>query len=182
MKKSTHFRVRVFWLLPSMEKYLIGLLMISIIFIGFTLDGCTKTINIRYFPIQKESHDIFPLGAIEGTLAVENGSLRVARNDATGITTLPIWPSGYSYRVKNGKVEVLDDEGVIVARTSDRVSIGGGEAEASSLDQSIAQPLPGDCPGPYWLVGGVIKDYTLELEKARKKLGLPEPQTTNTGE
>ena len=140
------------------------------------LTGCssTETPIVKYLPVQNTTHDINPLGAIEGTLIVEDGYVLVARNDAGNQTLLPIWPYRYSFKVTKGIVEIKDKEGAVVARIGDHVVIGSGEASDSIVNSLVVQSIPEDCHHTRWLVGGTILNRTLELEQARNKLGLTE--------
>ena len=44
-----------------------------------------------------------------------------------------VWPYGYSWRDAGDTIEVLDEEGIVVARTGDEVQMGGGEASAGDV-------------------------------------------------
>jgi len=90
---------------------------------------------------------------ITGELVVTNGCLRV--NDKYGNNVLLIWPPGFSPHTEPGIIQVLDSTSQIVASVGDWVEIGGGEVPPTYLD--LVDPLPADCPGPYWLVGEYIK-------------------------
>ena len=37
----------------------------------------------------------------------------------------------------------------------EEISIGGGEAPLSEAQTFVEEPLPSDCPGPYWVVGEI---------------------------
>lgn len=65
---------------------------------------------------------------IEGEL-VENETWGLILRDPSGIERVVVWPSGYSGR-RNGRVALLDENGVVVAHAGDRVHLEGGEDQA----------------------------------------------------
>jgi len=90
---------------------------------------------------------------ITGELVATNGCLRV--KDKYGNNVLLIWPVGFSPHTEQGIIQVLDSTGQAVASVGDWVEIGGGEVPPTYLD--LVDPLPENCPEPYWLVGDYIK-------------------------
>ncbi|AKG52731.1 hypothetical protein DGWBC_0039 [Dehalogenimonas sp. WBC-2] len=108
--------------------------------------------SITYFPIQQE---ISPSPAVlgRGKLVLEDGCLRLW----TGKSYLLIWPPGYSYRTIESDVEVIDEKGDIVARTSQYKKFGGGEVPSIKLLTGSSPPENGR--GPYWMVGEVVGNW-----------------------
>lgn len=95
---------------------------------------------------------------ITGELVITNGCLRV--NDTYGESVLLIWPPGFSTHPEQESIQVLDSTGKRVASVGDWVEVGGGEVPTPTY-LGLIDPLPKNCPGPYWLVGEYIKkiDY-----------------------
>lgn len=68
-----------------------------------------------------------PAALIEGQL-IQDASAGSAV--MVGSTSMRIrWPVGYSGRRAAGEVEILDQQGRVVARTGTRIRLGGGEME-----------------------------------------------------
>ena len=70
--------------------------------------------------------------------------------------TLPIWPPEYSLRMADGLVEILNGSGEVVAREGAEVVLHGGAIPHSWESENYRQlytNIPGDCYGPYWIVG-----------------------------
>ncbi len=89
---------------------------------------------------------------IEGLLVVDKRCLRVIDGDTS---YLPIWPAGVSLYQADTLIEIHTAQGQIVARVGEPIFLGGGEVPADALPEVIEpviQPVPADCPGPYWVV------------------------------
>ena len=85
-----------------------------------------------------------------GELTSDNGCLRVRTID--GADYLLIWP--------NTAEMTADGQGVragvsLTFSVGDEMRMGGGEAKFSHVQKIVQQPIPSDCPGPYWLVGEI---------------------------
>jgi hypothetical protein len=74
----------------------------------------------------------------------------------SGITDyLPIWPPEYSLYFKDGKVEVADGNGKVIASEGSDLLVNGGSIPHSWDSEAYRQlyyDVPGDCFGPYWIV------------------------------
>lgn len=75
----------------------------------------------------------------------------------SGLTDyLPLWPATYAARFENDQIEIVDGSGQRVARIGEEVILDGG-AIAGGWDseqyRQLYYELPGDCHGPYWIVG-----------------------------
>jgi hypothetical protein len=105
------------------------------------------------FPQRINTPSAYTDALITGELVVTNGCLRV--KEKYGNNVLLIWPVGFSPHTEQGIIQVLDSTGQAVASVGDWVEIGGGEVPPTYLD--LVDPLPENCPGPYWLVGDYIK-------------------------
>jgi hypothetical protein len=79
-----------------------------------------------------------------GDLVQDADGCVVLRNGPT-VTRL-VWPKGYSGRKTTTSIEIVDQHGVVVARTGQRVSIGGG-----GTPTPVAQPCANGSAG-VWLV------------------------------
>ena len=89
---------------------------------------------------------------IEGELVIEHGCIRVEKID--GVDLLLIWPPGFELSVDGGDVRISDDTGTSLS-VGEEVRIGGGGAPLALVQVLVEQPLPNDCPGPYWVVGEI---------------------------
>lgn len=100
----------------------------------------------------------FEEALLTGTLDYdENGCWRVSNEKAS---FLIIWPFGFTATAMIGAPQVLDANGEVVGTTGMEISLGGGarEAEAAAAFEEEHPDLPSDqCPGPYWVVGEVMK-------------------------
>jgi hypothetical protein len=102
-----------------------------------------KPRTVSYFPVQKEVPETSLLLLLEGKLEIDaDGCLRV--NDY-----LILWPYGYSYRVENEDILIIDERGNIAAHVGDNVGVGGASGYLSN--DKLVQPLSEDCEGPFWL-------------------------------
>jgi hypothetical protein len=69
---------------------------------------------------------------------------------------LPLWPPDYTATVEDGVIAIVDGSGQVVARVGEQVVLGGGPIPHSWDSEEYRQlyhELPGDCYGPYWIVG-----------------------------
>lgn len=117
-----------------------------------------------FFPVQKEPDPsyIYPAALAEGKLVLDNSNLRLkpswGKGDVWSKGELLVWPYGYSLRIMDKQIQVIDNDGQLVARVGDKIKVGGGEVPAEIVEEYIGQPLPDDCEGPYWLVSEVIEN------------------------
>src|SRR5258706_5805800 len=121
--------------------------------------GCSKNIGVThtptlFFPQQKETPNAIMDALLVGKLMLVNDCLRV--NDENNNSFLPIWPQGFSARLNDGIIEVVDENDQLIAQVDDNLRIGGGEMPGQSIKGYTLQPLPDNCPGPYWIVGDKI--------------------------
>lgn len=97
---------------------------------------------------------------IIGTLIEESGCLRIV-SDFESESFLVVWPPHYSLDADSAPFQILDHsrDDQIVARLGQEVHMGGGETRSfhhASVPDDLEQQIPRDCPGPYWISGGVI--------------------------
>jgi hypothetical protein len=63
-----------------------------------------------------------------------------------------LWPDGYTAKTApNGRTQVLDENGTVVATEGEPLMLGGGEVGAS-FDTQAFQETPEACGHDYWLV------------------------------
>jgi len=89
-----------------------------------------------------------------GQLALANGCLRL--NVIDEISILLIWQPSFSARTEQGITQVVDNTGQVVASVGDYVEMSGGFSD-DPTGIGLKEPLPKDCPGPYWLIGDEIR-------------------------
>ena len=81
-----------------------------------------------------------------GELILTDGCFRLQRAESDSIYLL-IWPRGFSARLENGRYQVLDDEGDVVAQVGDFLHLSGGEIP-SDMASGFAEALPAQCSWP----------------------------------
>ena len=105
-----------------------------------------------HFPQQREGLDVLE-ALLEGQLVLEDGCLRAT--SVNGTDYLLIWPHGYELTVDGQEIRIRDGSGVSLS-VGEEVRIGGGTRKLAHVRTLVEQPLPDDCPGPYWIVGEVL--------------------------
>lgn len=133
---------------PSKAIFIL-LLLVTVMF----ATACTPP-SITYFPVQQESGAPSPAALGAGKLVLKDGCLRL---EWGGTSHLLIWPHGYDYRISGGNIEVLDENGQVVARTGQYKKFGGGEVPSIKLLTGSSPPE--NSRGPYWMVGEVVGNW-----------------------
>lgn len=108
---------------------------------------------VAHFPQQANTPNAYLAALIGGELVLANGCLRVGTAD--GNSSLLVWDPSFSIREDQGVVQIINGAGEVVASVGDLVIIGGGFVPKPTY-MELTEPLPEDCPGPYWLVGDSI--------------------------
>jgi len=94
---------------------------------------------------------------VSGILRLFNPQRCPRIQSENGLTdTLPIWPPEYSIRMTDGLVEILNGTGEVVAQEGEEVVLHGGAIPHNWDSENYRQlytNIPGDCYGPYWIVG-----------------------------
>lgn len=91
-----------------------------------------------------------------GELISDNGCLRL-RDIDVGDNYLLIWPHTAEMTPDGQGVRVRDNSGASLSfSVGDEIWMGGGETSFSHVRKRVRQPIPSDCPGPYWLVGETV--------------------------
>jgi hypothetical protein len=112
-----------------------------------------------FFPRQK-AVDVVMEAILIGKLVKVDGCLRI--NDSNSVTSyLVVWPFGYSLKIANGMIMVMDGAGKMRVRVGEEVFVSGGETKTvegiAALDEQLKRELSTRCPGPYWLVGSEVR-------------------------
>ena len=104
-----------------------------------------------HFPLLREEGVVME-AALKGELVLENGCLRVKSVNGAGY--LLIWPKRHKLTVDGEDIRIIADSGVSLS-VGEEIRIGGGTLPLRLVQTMLEQPLPSDCPGPYWIVGDV---------------------------
>jgi hypothetical protein len=101
----------------------------------------------------------YPSALLEGRLEERSGCLFAAADNERWLL---LWPEGYSPRIENGRVEVLDGKGSLVAREGKELKVGGGENRPREVGGATASEkwateltgvdIPERCGDVYWIV------------------------------
>lgn len=94
------------------------------------------------------------MALMEGTLVEVDGCLRMEDGHyADG--WLVLWPFGADIRAGGDRIEVINEDGELVARVGDRLRAGGGVVENTRSMAGLNEMVPGmpigGCPSPYWV-------------------------------
>ena len=97
-----------------------------------------------------------------GELVSENGCLRLRRIDIDdGAGHLLIWNQTADVTADGQGVRITDEFGVSSSfSVGDKLRMGGGETNLDHVQEIVVQPIPSNCPGPYWLVGLGVAAYS----------------------
>ena len=90
------------------------------------------------FPQSINTPTVFLEALFKGELILTNGCLRV--NDTDGKSILLIWHPGFSTRMHQGIVQVVDSTGQVAASVGDFVSVGEG-FDLNPTWYGLAEPL-----------------------------------------
>ncbi|MDC0723700.1 hypothetical protein [Nannocystis bainbridge] len=108
---------------------------------------------VPVLPELRETSNAFMEALLAGTLIEQSGCLRVSP-DGKDPGHLLIWQPGYTPRRAEGRLEIVDSTGKVVARVGEPLRTGGGQASLTdSLRAQLKAPLDPACVGPYWLMG-----------------------------
>lgn len=111
--------------------------------------------NAIFFPRQRKTNGEWAaMSALtRGTLVFVNKCIRLERGRSLD-SYLLIWPPEYNLSNANGIIQIINEDGNIVASIGDRVEMSGGEIHLiSMLDGYIQEQVPPQCTGPYWIIG-----------------------------
>lgn len=130
------------------------LVIILLIVTACSDKSITTSSPAPFFPQQSDPKPDFMDALLVGELVLVDSCLRIMDTDDNNY--LPIWPQGFSLRMEKNIIQIVDDMGQIVAQVGDKLEVSGGEMPAEHITEYSAQPIPSDCPGPYWIVGNQI--------------------------
>lgn len=107
-----------------------------------------------HFPQQHgEGRSVIYEALLKGELVLENGCIRARTTDGLSDHLL-IWPPGFQLSVDGQDVRISNESGVSLT-VGQEIRIGGGELRLAHVQPLVEEPVPSDCPGPYWLVGEI---------------------------
>ena len=75
--------------------------------------------------------DAYPAALITGALLEERSGCLFAR--AGTERWLLLWPDGYTARLAQGRIEVVNEDGTVVGIEGQRLSLGGGESNPAEV-------------------------------------------------
>ncbi len=95
---------------------------------------------------------------IVGELLEVDGCLRVGTG---GESHLIIWHRNYIVTAaEDGRLQIRNGSGLLVAEVGDVVSMGGGETPA--VERVAVTEIPDHCGGPYWIAGSRVERQASE--------------------
>lgn len=153
-KKSVHL---CSWLIWMPMKLLMIVCMLTA-FLGASIacndNSADAPSPVVFFPVQVEASGME--GLLPGILKLDNGYLRIKYFDNN---YLIIWPPGYSWRIKDEKIQIINEKNQHCATVGDNILLGGGEIKSIAMVETyIGQKLPDDCEGPFWIMNDVVKE------------------------
>ena len=85
---------------------------------------------------------------IAGRLRVQGGCMYIRNGE------IPVWPSGYGVREKDGRIEIIDRRGTVVARENQHAILKGRPVSVTEpLGLELTRAMPLWCPpGNFWIV------------------------------
>ncbi len=107
-----------------------------------------------FMPQLKQRDAAFMEALLVGELVVDEGCLRVASENES---YLVIWQADYFLTDNNGRLEILDESGAVIAHGEETIYMGGGE-QPTVDDAELRQPVPEQCGGPYWRMGQFLPE------------------------
>jgi hypothetical protein len=114
-------------------------------------DGLTPVPDVD-FPQVRARTTVDLLMDLPGLLTMEDGCLRIVP-PGEEVGYLIIWQPDYFLNDNQGVLEVWDREGQVVARVGQAITLGlGGLPGDGQVETFLREPLPAQCPGPYWLM------------------------------
>ena len=115
--------------------------------------GITPVPDVVFPQLRARSTIHLDVGPLQGKLLIKDGCLRVSERDEEA-GRLIIWQPDYFLNNNQGTVEVLDREGKVVARVGEPISLTA--AGVTDWERQLREPLPEQCPGPYWVMDGIV--------------------------
>ncbi len=72
-------------------------------------------------------------GLTGGTLTIDKGYLILSHGNIVG--DIPIWPPNYNLKSDNGSVQIVDENGSLVAYIGEEVCMGGGQGSIEYIEE-----------------------------------------------
>ena len=123
---------------------------------------CTEPANPPNFP-QLSGGPVGLEAEAVGELVSENGCLRLRRIDIDdGAGRLLIWNQTADMTADGLGVRITNESGVSSSfSVGEKLRMGGGETRnLDEVQESLVQPIPGNCPGPYWVATFDVAAYS----------------------
>ena len=125
--------------------------------LGDDLPFEVNPVDSIYFPQLKIRSSSFMEALLIGTLEVEKSCLLVKQEEDDQRMVI-VWQTDYFLNDNEGKIEMLDRDGNVVARVGETLYLGGGEIGGIEADK-LQAPMPQECPSsPLWLMGEFLPE------------------------
>jgi len=100
-----------------------------------------------FFPTVRRL-DAYPSALLTAQLAERSGCLVAGVKGGSVL----LWPDGYTAKTgPDGRTQVLNENGTVIATVGEQLMVGGGEVGAT-FDTPSTQQTPDACGHHYWLV------------------------------
>ena len=120
---------------------------------------CAEPANPPNFP-QLSGGPVGLEALLEGELVSENSCLRLRKID-DGAGHLLIWNQTADMTADGQGVRITNESGESSSfSVGEKLRMGGGETYFDHVQKIVVQPIPSNCPGPYWLVGFDVAVYS----------------------
>jgi hypothetical protein len=77
--------------------------------------------------------------------------------DDFGQSYLILWPYGFSYVPKQGKIAILDKDRNVLVFVGDNIRLSGGEILNAEFEKHNPGIVQKECVGQYWLSGSLVE-------------------------
>jgi hypothetical protein len=138
---------------PAVKKSILVFISLMLVLLLMMPRCYSDESDTPYFPVLRGEVGMESLA--KGTLIFEDGYLRLSSTDSDD-RYLIIWPHGYSLNMEEDEIKILDEDGQVVAKVGDTISVGGGEMGWINVLWVKGGFLPFNCDGPYWISSKVI--------------------------
>ncbi len=115
--------------------------------------------NTIHFPqlTPQTGERAFPAALLPGQFVLENDCLRI-RYSEDQTSYLIIWPPDVTLHITSNAIEIHNPYGKVLAQVGEQIQVGGGEITPEvGLIKELRQPLPKECPGPYWIASDISR-------------------------
>ena len=148
------------------------------------VSGTTETVPVDIPRHHREPVINMGFDYLYGELFESDGCLRVPYlgpnvEDHIPGGVLIIWPPGFTARRVAGVIEVVSQDGLVMARVGDKVRLSGvgpGEIVGDSALWDWSEDAAGDCAGFHWLVGDEVSAVTDEPHTIISAAGIVVPR------